>query len=96
MSTMPKPYSLLPTPCASESHGGQLVAKRIAQGHQVRLSDVVVTLGIESRLKQKQRLTLLPTPLASNGTKGSPKQRSSNGNLTLPSAVIELATRRAA
>lgn len=89
-------YSLLPTPCASESHGGQSVAKRIAQGHQVRLSDVVTTLYLESQLKQTQHLVLLPTPLASNGTKGSSGQRYRNSGLTLPSAVIELATKQAA
>lgn len=35
---------------------------------------------------------MLPTPRASDGTKGSPGQRDSHGNLTLPSAAIHVAT----
>jgi DNA (cytosine-5)-methyltransferase 1 len=33
---------------------------------------------------------LLPTPLAGNGAKGSPRQRGSKGDLTLPSAIAAL------
>jgi hypothetical protein len=36
--------SLLPTPVASDGNGGQWVAKRRAGGHQVDLSDLVITL----------------------------------------------------
>ena len=35
---------LLPTPVASDGSGGQPVAKRKAGGHQVDLSDLVITL----------------------------------------------------
>ena len=34
---------LLPTPTASDSHGGQAAHKRRAAGHQLGLNDVVVT-----------------------------------------------------
>jgi len=40
----PKTYSLLPTPVASDGSGGQPVAKRRAGGHQVDLSDLVISL----------------------------------------------------
>ena len=36
------------------------------------------------------RLTLLPTPRATDGTKGGPNQRGSSGDLMLPSAVVQL------
>lgn len=35
-------------------------------------------------------LTLLPTPHATDGTKGGPNQRGSSGDLMLPSAVVQL------
>ena len=35
--------------------------------------------------------TLLPTPRATDGTKGGPNQRGSKGDLMLPSAVMALA-----
>lgn len=38
----PKRCSLLPTPIASDGHGGELPAKRRAGGHQVDLSDLVL------------------------------------------------------
>jgi len=47
------------------------------------LNDVVVALA-------NQQLALLPTPRASEATKGSPNQRGSRGDLTLTSTVIQL------
>ena len=35
-------------------------------------------------------LSLLPTPRATDGTKGGPNQRGSSGDLMLPSAVVQL------
>jgi DNA (cytosine-5)-methyltransferase 1 len=35
---------------------------------------------------------LLPTPRATDGTKGAPAQRGSKGDLMLPSAVMRLTT----
>ncbi len=40
----PETYSLLPTPVASDGQGGQHVAVRRAGGHQVDLSDLVITI----------------------------------------------------
>ena len=37
-------YSPLPTPVANDGNGGQPVAKRRAGGHQVDLSDLVISL----------------------------------------------------
>jgi DNA (cytosine-5)-methyltransferase 1 len=37
-------------------------------------------------------MRLLPTPRATDGTKGCPTQRGSKGDLMLPSAVVGLAT----
>jgi hypothetical protein len=92
-SQKPRIFSLLPAPVASDGRGGQSIEKRKAGGHQVDLSDLVVSLV---PILPNRQISLLPTPLASNGTKGSPKQRSSNGSLTLPSAMIELAGKQAA
>jgi len=47
------------------------------------LNDVVVALA-------NQQLALLPTPRASEATKGSPNQRGGRGDLTLTSTVIQL------
>jgi hypothetical protein len=52
-------YSLLPTPVASDGSGGQPAAKRRAGGHQVDLSDLVISLWpllprIPDQLKQKR------------------------------------------
>jgi DNA (cytosine-5)-methyltransferase 1 len=35
-------------------------------------------------------VTLMPTPRATDGTKGGPNQRGSSGDLMLPSAVMDL------
>src|SRR5690606_2206286 len=72
--------SLLPTPDAYQSTrgGGQHPTIRRAGGHSVSLQDVA--------------LHLLPTPRATDGTKGGPNQRGSSGDLMLPSAVQLLPT----
>jgi hypothetical protein len=41
-------------------------------------------------LASQQQISLLPTPRASEGTKGSPNQHGSRGDLTLTSLVIRL------
>ncbi|MGC0318932.1 hypothetical protein QBC98_007453 [Kitasatospora acidiphila] len=41
-------------------------------------------------LNHQLRPALLPTPLAGDGVKSSPRQRGSKGDLTLPSAVAAL------
>ena len=70
--------TLLPTPAANlaDNGGPQHPDKRRAGGHSVSLDDVVHAL--------------LPTPRATDGTKGGPNQRGSSGDLMLPSAVHAL------
>jgi hypothetical protein len=76
---------LLRTPTAQLAVNGgspQHPDKRKAGGHGPTLADEVEHL-------------LLPTPRATDGTKGGPNQRGSSGDLMLPSAVTLLATPRA-
>ena len=70
--------TLLPTPTAqlAINGGSQHPDKRRAGGHGPTLADEVEHL--------------LPTPRASDGTKGGPNQRGSKGDLMLPSAVVQL------
>lgn len=67
---------LLPTPdaYAADRGGSQHPDKRAAGGHTIALGDVAEHV-------------LLPTPRATDGTKGGPNQRGSSGDLMLPSAV---------
>lgn len=44
----------------------------------------------EGGLDLRTAISLLPTPTASDGTKGSPNQRHGNGDMTLPSAAASL------
>ena len=69
---------LLPTPRARDATG----ARTTTSQHHVALNDLVVQLA--------GRQKLLPTPRASDGTKGSPHQHGSRGDLTLSSAVVQL------
>jgi hypothetical protein len=75
--------SLLKTPTAqlAVNGGSQHPDKRKAGGHGPTLADEVEHL--------------LPTPRATDGTKGGPNQRGSSGDLMLPSAVMLLPTPRA-
>jgi hypothetical protein len=70
---------LLKTPTAqlAVNGGSQHPDKRKAGGHGPTLADQV-------------EHQLLPTPRATDGTKGGPNQRGSSGDLMLPSAVMEL------
>lgn len=73
--------ALLPTPRAAEAKmamGAPGAARHVAAGNGA-LTEV---LGVH----------LLPTPRASDGTKGGPNQRGSSGDLMLPSAVQLLPT----
>jgi hypothetical protein len=71
--------SLLKTPTAqlAVNGGSQHPDKRRAGGHGPTLADQV-------------EHSLLPTPRATDGTKGGPNQRGSSGDLMLPSAVMDL------
>ncbi|MER7701620.1 hypothetical protein ABTX81_01790 [Kitasatospora sp. NPDC097605] len=67
---------LTPTSNLGQIGGSQHPERRKAGGHGPNLSDLVEHL--------------LPTPRASDGTKGGPNQRGSRGDLTLPSAAARL------
>lgn len=68
---------LMPTQGANlgDNGGPQHPDKRRAGGHSVSIEDAV------------HGLSLLPTPHATDGTKGGPNQAGSSGDLMLPSAV---------
>lgn len=73
---------LTPTSNLGSIGGSQHPDQRRAGGHGPNLSDLVEHL--------------LPTPRASDGTKGGPNQRGSRGDLTLPSAAARLLPTREA
>ncbi|MGY1435409.1 hypothetical protein [Streptomyces reniochalinae] len=65
-----------PTSNIASNGGSQHPSKRKQGGHGPNLADEIEWL--------------LPTPKASDGIKGSPRQRHGNGDLTLPSAAAQL------
>ncbi|MFC9327904.1 hypothetical protein [Kitasatospora sp. NPDC057015] len=67
---------LTPTSNLGSIGGSQHPDRRKEGGHGPNLSDLVEHL--------------LPTPRATDGTKGGPNQRGSRGDLTLPSAAARL------
>lgn len=73
---------MLPTPAANlgTCGGGQPPERRRSQGHSVGLHDVVEYLPG----------ALLPTPLSTDATKGSPRQKDSRGSVMLTGAVHRL------
>jgi hypothetical protein len=71
---------LLPTPNASDWKGSGGTQGRNRDGRPRPPGDVDLP----------EAVTLLPTPRATDGTKGGPNQRGSSGDLMLPSAVMEL------
>jgi hypothetical protein len=79
---------LLPTPQArdGDGRGASDPAARRARGHSVGLDDAVSILP-----QNPANVLLFPTPRASDGTKGSPNQRGSKGDLMLTSAIARLA-----
>ena len=88
---------LLPTPNAAMERGSrtpQGIARRIAKGDkQFSLEDAAVMMYSTSSAEEDSTLNLtamLPTPRATDGTKGGPNQRGSSGDLMLPSAVMEM------
>ncbi|MGW1611668.1 hypothetical protein ACWCQZ_19990 [Streptomyces sp. NPDC002285] len=70
------PLLKTPTSNLGANGGSQHPAKRKQGGHGPNLADEIEWL--------------LPTPKASDGTKGAPNQRHGNGDLTLPSAATRL------
>jgi DNA (cytosine-5)-methyltransferase 1 len=69
---------LLPTPTASDAKA----STHLGQDGGPSLSD-------QCRMLQEPAV-FLPTPRATDGTKGCPAQRGSKGDLMLPSAIIQL------
>ncbi|MCP3800731.1 hypothetical protein NLX83_15800 [Allokutzneria sp. A3M-2-11 16] len=97
------PDVLLPTPTSSNPNDGEDVAhwlRRQAHHKQrgINGNGAGVPLGIAVRLLPAIPTTepsgstppLFPTPRATEGTKGSPRQHGSSGDLMLSSAVIRL------
>ena len=84
----PGSLKLLPTPQArdGDGRGASDPAARRAGGHSVGLDDAVSVLP-----KSRAEAVLFPTPRASDGTKGSPNQHGSKGDLMLTSAIARLA-----
>ncbi|MBF6397884.1 DNA cytosine methyltransferase [Nocardia cyriacigeorgica] len=70
------PFRLLPTPRATDTG---TPGRRAGRGFRPPLSEKVLPLATGT--------PLLPTPRAIDGTKGSPAQHGSSGDLMLPSAI---------
>lgn len=71
------------TPCAAELDGGALTPEQARErGQTLRLAGQVEA--------EFGSLRTLPTPLATDGTKGGPNQRGSKGDLTLSSAAHQM------
>jgi DNA (cytosine-5)-methyltransferase 1 len=79
--SLPDQARLLPTPRASDTG---TAGRRAGAGFRPPLSQQVLPLV--------DPWMFLPTPRATDGTKGCPAQRGSKGDLMLPSAVMRLLT----
>ncbi|MDU0293959.1 DNA cytosine methyltransferase, partial [Saccharothrix longispora] len=79
--SLPDAARLLPTPRASDTG---TAGRKAGAGFRPPLSQQVLPLAAPA--------AFLPTPRATDGTKGCPAQRGSKGDLMLPSAVIRLLT----
>jgi DNA (cytosine-5)-methyltransferase 1 len=77
--SLPDEARLLPTPRASDTG---TPGRKAGHGFRPPLSQQVLPLVDPE--------AFLPTPRATDGTKGCPAQRGSKGDLMLPSAVIRL------
>ncbi len=83
-----QPTALLPTPVAMDAVGARNATSSRQPGSQhhsgTTLTDVLWQMeGISDA-------PMLPTPRATDGTKGGPNQRDSSGDLMLPSAVMDV------
>lgn len=77
---------VLPTPNTLDH-----VEKRTMHaGGNLTLQGAVGGVNPKDAERQKRRREMLPTPRATDGTKGGPNQRGSSGDLMLPSAVMNL------
>jgi DNA (cytosine-5)-methyltransferase 1 len=88
--TLTDSVRLLPTPRATDTG---TAGRRAGKGFRPPLSQQVLPLvDPQTPPPTPPSTPLLPTPRATDGTKGCPAQRGSKGDLMLPSAVIRLLT----
>ena len=80
---------LLPTPAACNPNDGEQPETWLARRERVK---VTAKNGNGMGTPLAIAVQLLPTPRATDGTKGGPNQRGSSGDLMLPSAVMLLPT----
>lgn len=83
---------LLPTPAVNDMGAGLTVERWDEWTAEMRAKHANgngngPSLSVEARRVARAAVTLLPTPRATDGTKGGPNQRGSSGDLMLPSAV---------
>ncbi|WP_035911069.1 hypothetical protein [Lentzea aerocolonigenes] len=78
---------LLPTPTASDAKASTHVNQK---GGPSLCDECRALQNATSHNTSADQLMYLPTPRATDGTKGCPAQRGSKGDLMLPSAIIRL------
>ena len=83
---------LLPTPAVNDMGAGLTVERWDEWTAEMKAKHANgnghgPSLSVEARRVARAAVTLLPTPRATDGTKGGPNQRGSSGDLMLPSAV---------
>ena len=92
-SSSPTP-DLLPTPVVTDSTGTRNSTANRSPGSTASsgdtITDALTHLGMMPPSPPQRAGLLLPTPRATDGTKGGPNQRGSSGDLMLPSAVCHL------
>lgn len=77
----------LPTPVPpTDGHGSSSLLPTLVADHSRGLPQS----GTDYASLPNVAISLLPTPRATDGTKGGPNQRGSSGDLMLPSAVVQL------
>ena len=80
--------SLLPTPVAADAVGARNATSSRQPGSQHHSGTTLTDVFWE--MAGVSDAPILPTPRATDGTKGGPNQRGSSGDLMLPSAVMNL------
>lgn len=88
-ANLARDVSLLPTPAACNPNDGEQPETWLARRERVK---VTAKNGNGMGTPLAIAVQLLPTPRATDGTKGGPNQRGSSGDLMLPSAVMLLPT----
>ncbi|MGW6934650.1 hypothetical protein ACWGE0_31635 [Lentzea sp. NPDC054927] len=78
---------VLPTPTASDA---KACAHKNQKGGPSLGDECRTVQNASSHNTSTNQLVFLPTPRATDGTKGCPAQRGSKGDLMLPSAIIRL------